>query len=116
MIKGQETKSLPITKRMVWDAYKGVKAKKGSAGIDNINFEEFDGSLSKNLYKIWNRLTSGSYFPPSVKEVAIPKKDGTKRKLGIPTIGDRIAQMVIKTYLEPRLEKEFLQNRMAIVH
>ncbi len=66
--------------------------------------------LSDNLYKVWNRLSSGSYFPPAVKEVEIPKKDGGKRLLGIPTIGDRVAQMVVKDYLEPRLEKEFLNQ------
>ena len=92
---------------MIWLAYKRVRANKGSAGVDAISMEQFDTDLSKNLYKLWNRMASGSYFPPPVKEVEIPKKDGKIRKLGIPTISDRIGQMVIKIYLEPRLEKEF---------
>ncbi|MCM4158269.1 group II intron reverse transcriptase/maturase, partial [Gramella sp. AN32] len=75
---------------MVWQAYKRVRANKGSAGIDAVSMEQFDGNLSKNLYKLWNRMASGSYFPPAVKEVEIPKKDGKVRKLGIPTVSDRI--------------------------
>ena len=95
---------------MVWLAYNKVKANKGSAGIDLVNMEEFDSKRSKCLYKLWNRLASGSYFPPAVKEVEIPKKDGKVRKLGIPTISDRVAQLVVKDFLEPRLEKEFSPN------
>lgn len=110
MIKREETKSVPITKRMVWNAYQKVKRNGGSAGIDGESLEEFQKNLSKNLYKIWNRLSSGSYFPPAVKEVSIPKTDGRERKLGIPTVSDRIAQQVIKSYLEPRLEAEFNEN------
>lgn len=102
-----ETKSVPISKAMVWQAYKRVRANKGSAGIDAVNIEQFDENLSTNLYKLWNRMASGSYFPPAVKEVEIPKKDGKVRKLGIPTISDRIGQMVVKMYLEPRLENVF---------
>jgi len=105
-----ETKSIPISKAMVWQAYKRVRANKGSAGIDAVNIEQFDENLSKNLYKLWNRMASGSYFPPAVKEVEIPKKDGKVRKLGIPTISDRIGQMVVKMYLEPRLENVFNPN------
>lgn len=105
-----QTKSLPVSKQMVWNAYKKVKANKGSAGIDGISLEGFELKLKDNLYKIWNRLASGSYFPPPVKEVEIPKKDGKKRKLGIPTVGDRIAQMVIKDIVEVRFEKEFSSN------
>ena len=105
MIKGEATKSISITKVMVWNAYKKVKSNQGSAGVDKISLEEFQTDLSKNLYKIWNRLSSGSYFPQAVREVSIPKKDGSKRTLGIPTVGDRIAQQVIKSYLEPRLEE-----------
>lgn len=95
---------------MIWEAYKQVKANRGSAGIDGISFELFETNLSKNLYKLWNRMASGSYFPSAVKEVEIPKKDGKVRKLGIPTISDRVGQMVIKNYIEPRLEKEFSPN------
>ncbi len=105
-----ETKSIPISKAMIWLAYKRVRANKGSAGIDLVSMEEFDTNLSKNLYKLWNRMASGSYFPAPVKEVEIPKKDGKVRKLGIPTISDRIGQMVVKMYLEPRLEKKFSPN------
>jgi len=105
-----ETKSkpIPITKAMVWEAYRKVKSNKGSAGVDEISLKIFDENLSKNLYKIWNRMASGSYFPMPVKEVVIPKSNGGERKLGIPSISDRIAQEVVKTYLEPRFEKEFL--------
>jgi len=92
---------------MVWEAYKKVRANKGSAGVDNVSIEEFDANRSKYLYKLWNRMASGSYFPPPVKEVEIPKKDGKVRKLGIPTIGDRVGQMVVKDYIEPRLESIF---------
>lgn len=104
------TKSLPITYQMVVEAYLKVKDNRGSAGVDRVSLELFSENLQGNLYKIWNRLTSGSYFPPPVREVLIPKRDGKQRKLGIPTVGDRIAQQVIKTYLEPRLEKEFHKN------
>lgn len=105
-----ETKSIPVSKEQVWLAYKKVKANQGSAGVDQISMEEFDANRSKHLYKLWNRLASGSYFPPPVKEVEIPKKDGKVRKLGIPTIGDRVAQMVVKEYLEARFEKIFSPN------
>jgi len=105
-----ETKSVPVSREMVWAAYKKVKANKGSAGVDQISMEEFDADRSKHLYKLWNRMASGSYFPPPVKEVEIAKKDGKIRNLGIPTIADRIGQMVIKDYLEPRLEKIFSSN------
>ena len=110
MIKEEKTKSIPITKLMVWKAYQKVKRNGGSAGIDGESLKIFQADLSKNLYKIWNRLSSGSYFPPPVKEVSIPKRDGRERKLGIPTVGDRIAQEVIKSYLEPRLEAIFDAN------
>lgn len=87
-----ETKPIPVTKLMVWEAYKKVKANRGSAGIDGESLKQFEENLSNNLYKIWNRLSSGSYFPPPVKEVVIPKADGKTRKLGIQTVGDRVAQ------------------------
>lgn len=102
-----ETKSVPISREMVWAAYKKVKANKGSAGVDQVNMDEYDANRSKHLYKLWNRMASGCYFPPPVKEVEILKHDGKVRKLGIPTISDRVAQMVVKDYLEPRFEKIF---------
>lgn len=105
-----ETKSkpIPITKDMVRDAYRKVRSNKGSAGIDQVSLNEFNKNRLKNLYKIWNRMASGSYFPKPLKEVIIPKDNGGKRKLGIPSISDRIAQQVVKSYIEPRLEAEFL--------
>jgi RNA-directed DNA polymerase len=105
-----ETKSIPISRQMVWEAYQKVRSNKGSAGIDAISMEEFDANRSKYLYKLWNRMASGSYFPPAVKEVEIPKKDGSIRKLGIPTINDRVGQMVVKKFIEPRLEAVFSPN------
>ena len=110
MTKPILTKGIPITKQMVYEAYKKVKRNKGAAGIDNESLEDFDRNLAKSLYKIWNRMSSGSYFPMGVREVSIPKADGKKRKLGIPTVSDRIAQEVVRTYIEPRLEKEFSAN------
>lgn len=92
---------------MVWLAYKKVKANKGSSGVDSISMESFDAKRAKHLYKLWNRMASGSYFPPPVKEVEIPKNDGKIRKLGIPTITDRVAQTVVKEHVEPRLEAIF---------
>lgn len=96
-----ETKSkpIPITKEMVREAYRKVRSNKGSAGVDEQDFNKFNENLSKNLYKLWNRMASGSYFPMPVKEVIIPKADGGQRKLGIPTLSDRIAQEVVKAYL-----------------
>lgn len=95
---------------MVWEAYQKVRSNKGTAGVDSISMESFDANRSKHLYKLWNRMASGSYFPPPVKEVAIPKKDGSVRKLGIPTISDRVGQMVVKMFIEPRLESIFSPN------
>lgn len=107
-----ETKSttVPITQEMVKAAYRKVKANQGSAGVDNESLEMYQADLRNNLYVLWNRLSSGSYFPKPVKEVIIPKANGSKRVLGIPTVSDRIAQQVIKSYLEPRLEAEFHNN------
>jgi len=101
------TKSLPISKQMVYNSYLKVIAKDGSAGIDKQGIDMFNENLKDNLYKIWNRMTSGSYFPPPVRTVFIPKKQGGKRPLGIPTVGDRIAQGVVKDCLEPSLETIF---------
>jgi RNA-directed DNA polymerase len=101
------TKSLPISKRMVYDSYLKVVSKDGSAGIDKQSIEMFNEHLSDNLYKIWNRMTSGSYFPPPVRRVLIPKKQGGTRPLGIPTVSDRIAQGVVKEYLGNKVEPVF---------
>jgi RNA-directed DNA polymerase len=96
-----------IKKAMVWTAYESVKRSKGGPGIDGVTIEEFEKDLKNNLYKIWNRMSSGTYFPPPVKRVAIPKDGGGERELGVPTIGDRIAQTVVKLYLEPIVEPHF---------
>lgn len=101
------TKSFAISKRMVYDSYLKVIAKDGSAGIDKQSIEMFNENLSDNLYKVWNRMASGSYMPPPVRTVLIDKKQGGKRPLGIPTVSDRIAQGVVKDYLEPTLEQVF---------
>ena len=101
------TKSLPISKWMVYNSYLKVTAKNGGAGIDRQSIEQFNENMPSNLYKIWNRMTSGSYFPPPVRTVFIPKKQGGTRPLGIPTVSDRIAQGVLKDYLEPSLEQLF---------
>lgn len=92
---------------MVAKAYHQVKSKKGSGGMDSMSWADLDRALDHQLYKPWNRLSSGSYFPPLVKEVAIPKKDGGVRKLGIPTLLDRIAQEVVRAHLEPKVEPLF---------
>lgn len=107
---GAATKSIPITKQMVWEAYKKVRSNKGAAGIDEQTIAIHEERLSDNLYVVWNRMSSGSYFPPSVLEVEISKDDGRKRRLGILTVNYRVAQQVIKSYLEPRLEAEFLPH------
>ncbi len=103
-------KSQPISKQQVMAAFKKVKANKGCAGVDEENLARYEAKLKDNLYKLWNRLTSGSYFPPPVLEVEIPKDNGGVRKLGIPTVGDRIAQTVVRDYLEPQVEFEFHRN------
>ena len=100
-------KPFSISKRDVWDAYKRVKANRGAAGVDGQSIAEFEENLKANLYKLWNRLASGSYFPPPVRRVEIPKGDGRMRPLGIPTVADRIAQMVITRFLQPILEPHF---------
>lgn len=107
MIDYYETKSQPITKVMVWQAYKEVKSNAGSGGIDTMSWEYLHKNASTELYKLWNRLSSGSYFPKAVKQVAIPKKGGGERFLGIPTILDRIAQQVVRKHLELKVEPIF---------
>ena len=102
-----EAKPFDIPKALVWEAYKRVKANKGAAGIDGQTIGEFEADLSKNLYRIWNRMSSGSYFPPAVRAVPIPKKSGGERMLGVPTVGDRVAQTAVTLALEPELESVF---------
>jgi group II intron reverse transcriptase/maturase len=100
-------KPYSIAKRTVWEAYQQVKANGGPAGIDDETIGEFERNLSKNLYKLWNRMSSGSYFPPPVKQVEIPKASGGIRKLGVPTVSDRVAQTVVKLLIESKLEAIF---------
>src|ERR1700761_2330000 len=108
------TKPYCIAKRTLWEAYQQVKANRGSAGIDEESIAMFEQNLSRNLYKLWNRMSSGSYFPPPVKQVEIPKAKGGTRKLGIPTVSDRIAQTVVKRKIEPTLDPIFIQIPMDI--
>ena len=105
-----KAKPFNIPKREVWEAYKRVRANQGAAGVDGQSIAEFEQDLSDNLYKLWNRLSSGSYFPLPVRRVDIPKATGGTRPLGIPTVTDRIAQMVVKRYLEPLLEPIFHED------
>ena len=102
-----EAKSYVISKQVVWEAYLKVKANHGAAGVDGESLAAFEKDLKNNLYKIWNRMSSGSYFPPPVRVVEIPKASGGLRLLGIPTVGDRVAQMVVKMHLEPLVEPHF---------
>ena len=102
-----EAKPFCISKWEVWEAYRRVKANKGAAGVDEQSIEDFEKRLKKNLYKIWNRMSSGSYLPPPVRTVKIPKANGGERKLGIPTVSDRIAQQVVKSRLEPEVDRLF---------
>lgn len=104
------TKSFDISKQQVMKAFKAVKANAGSAGVDKQSIEDFEKNLKDNLYKIWNRMSSGSYFPPPVKAVPIPKKKGGERILGVPTVSDRVAQMVAKLTFEPIVESIFLPD------
>lgn len=100
-------KSYDISKTLIWEAFQVVKANGGAAGVDAETIAEFESHLKDNLYKIWNRLCSGSYFPPPVKGVSIPKKSGGVRLLGVPTVADRVAQTAAKLALEPLLEPHF---------
>ena len=103
-----KAKPFDIPKRAVWEAYKRVKENHGAAGVDGQSIADFEVNLSGNLFKIWNRMCSGSYQPPPVLRVEIPKASGVGvRPLGIPTVADRIAQTVAKNYLEPILEEVF---------
>lgn len=98
------TKSFEISKQGVWEAYERVKANKGAAGVDDESIAQFERHVKRDLYKVWNRMSSGSYLAPPVKQVEIPKKRGGKRTLGVPTVSDRIAQMGVKWYMEPLVE------------
>ncbi len=100
-------KPFDIPKREVWEAYKRVRANQGAAGVDGQTIQDFEVRLAGNLYKLWNRLSSGSYMPPPVRRVEIPKANGGTRPLGIPTVADRVAQEVARRYLEPLLEPKF---------
>lgn len=105
-----KAKSFDIPKREVWEAFKKVKANRGASGVDGQSIGKFEECLSGNLYKLWNRLSSGSYLPPPVRRVDIPKASGGTRPLGIPTVADRVAQEVVRRYLEPLLEPVFHED------
>jgi group II intron reverse transcriptase/maturase len=100
-------KPFAISKRLVWEAWRKVKANRGAAGVDEESIQAFEENLSGNLYKVWNRMSSGSYMPPPVRAVEIPKKKGGSRMLGVPTVADRVAQTVAYLYLEPEAEPVF---------
>ncbi len=102
-----KAKPFTVTKRIVWEAFQAVKMNKGGPGVDRQTIEDFEKDLANNLYKIWNRMASGAYFPPPVKAVDIPKKTGGVRTLGVPTVSDRVAQAAAKIALEPVLETVF---------
>ena len=110
----EETKPFKISKQAVKIAFDRVKANKGTYGIDEQSITDFEINLRDNLYKIWNRMSSGTYFPKPVKAVAIPKKNGGTRILGIPTVEDRVAQMVAKIYFEPNVEKIFYEDSYGL--
>ena len=105
-----KAKPFVISKWQVMCAFELVKANAGAAGVDKQSIADFERNLTNNLYRLWNRLSSGSYFPPPIKAVAIPKKTGGERVLGIPTVSDRIAQMVVKLEFEPQVEPHFLPD------
>ena len=104
------TKPFAISKDLVMQAFKQVKENAGAAGVDRQTLADFEMSLKDNLYKLWNRLSSGTYFPPAVKAVSIPKKTGGERILGVPTVTDRIAQTVVKLLFEPCVEPSFMPD------
>jgi len=101
------SKAFEISKKLIWEAYQRVKSNGGAAGVDREAIEKFEADLRNNLYKLWNRMCSGSYFPPPVRAVPIPKKSGGVRILGVPTVADRVAQTAAKLLLEPQLEMLF---------
>ena len=103
-------KPFKIDKRQVYKAYKAVKSNQGAAGVDGQTLKQFETDWKRNLYRIWNRMSSGSYFPPPVRAVSIPKKNGGERILGVPTVSDRIAQVVVKQLIETEMESIFLPD------
>src|ERR1700689_4330853 len=103
-------KPFKIDKRQMYKAYKAVKSNQGAAGVDGQTLQQFETDWKRNLYRIWNRMSSGSYFPPPVKAVAIPKKSGGERILGVPTVGGRVGRMVVKMVFEPTVEPVFLPD------
>ena len=108
-----EAKPFAIPKQLVWDAYQRVKANRGAAGVDGVSLAAFETDLKNNLYKVWNRMASGSYHPPPVRLVEIPKATGGTRPLGIPTVSDRVAQTVVTMVLEPLVEPHFHPDSYA---
>lgn len=109
-MSGPEGKPFAVPKQVVWQAWKSVKANKGAAGADGVTVEVFEKDLGDNLYKIWNRMSSGTYFPPPVRAVEIPKSSGGTRIPGVPTAGDRVAQAAAAMALEPRTEAVFRED------
>ena len=103
----KENKSIEIPKALVWESWQNVRRNAGAAGIDGQSITDFEDRVGKELYKLWNRLSSGSYFPPPVRAVEIPKRSGGTRVLGIPAVADRVGQTIIKSLIEPRLEAVF---------
>lgn len=113
MKQEQVNKPFSIPKRLIFEAWKGVKENKGSAGIDRVSIKDYEASFASNLYKLWNRMSSGSYFPQAVKLVEIPKKSGGKRPLGIPVVEDRVAQNAVVLHIQEGLDREFHENSYA---
>ena len=109
-MSGQDGKPFAIPKELVWQAWKQVKANGGAAGADGVTIEMFEKDLKDNLYKVWNRMSSGTYFPPPVRAVEIPKSSGGTRMLGVPAVGDRVAQTVAALALGPRTEAVFHED------
>ena len=106
----QPSKPFNIDKREVYEGYLQVRSNGGAAGVDGVTIEQFESDLKGNLYKVWNRMSSGAYFPPPVRAVSIPKKSGGQRILGVPTVADRVAQTVVKQLIEPALDAIFLAD------
>jgi RNA-directed DNA polymerase len=100
-MSGQDEKPFDVPRRLVWQAWKRVAVNGGAPGADGVTIEDFKADLGNNLYKIWNRMSPGAYFPPPVRAVEIPKSSGGTRILGVPAVGDRVAQTVAAMALEP---------------